>query len=312
MNNDFYEIIKNIEKEKIKLSRNFLFLFDEINDKYFFDNNFYTIDKENYFKKLLYIFENETDLNLSDNISPFEIYQNIISKIPQIGIELNKIYPNWENKTFKELKELEMFPKAKFPIIYEKVNHFQSKYRTIFSDLFLFLGYNSKKCDYCKDNKHSIGNCNSTILEVDQLSNKNNLTIQELLEIFYSNKQRLCQNCQRVTKICQNYNFNNPQILFFHLTKSNNNNEAFTIHKVVVEEEINLSHMNLSGIGPKKYRLYALIYKENPYNNNYITFIKDFNQEKWYKHSYGIRSEFLYKDILNYNANLPDAIYIGV
>ena len=212
------------------------------------------------------------------NLSKYEIFKKEEEFSPKIVFAYlfnimndefinNKI--NWSNNLFKGFTEYIHYPKCAFPEIYAKIDKLTTKLKNPFVDYFYYIFLELIKCPNCKyilkNNAHTPYCISLPSNNKDKISN----LIKDYL-FAEKNDEIKCQKCSS-NGIKINAFFTTPKFLMINFDGEKKNEK-------VLDEIIDLSPYPLSNIGPKKYKLYAFITKEN---NEYIAIIKNEKQNNW-------------------------------
>lgn len=258
---------------------------------------------------------NEKEGNIQMTPNEFLIQLFLLTKQDQN--ELNLIDPNYVNSTLLNLEELKSLPKNKFPKVYEKIQNFSSKYRTILTENFYFLVLNKEICKRCGETLPENTEC-STCNFFKFYIKKGMTSVKVLLKDTI--KKRPCQNPYSFCHFCNSDSkyletqlklFNSPNILMFHFCE-----EGTQYGEIVCpEEELDLTEFKESNIGPYKYGLFALIYKEKENSGKsgqeYVLFIRSLKNKFWKKYSFGKTQNWSYEDIVKYYRCPCDVFYRG-
>ena len=179
------------------------------------------------------------------------------------------------NQIFKNLKELSILPKSSFKKVYDNIDKFTINFSTPFVDEFYFILLELYKCNNCQKIIKAITNVSFFISLKGEIDGDNvtNLMVKYMMSPS-NNNSTICNSCNN-NMVQKYYSFmNTPKYLLIDF-------EGRKLSKYL-EDEIDLSAYLMTNIGPKKYRLYAYITKDNN-NQKYIEYIKNGND--WYKYS---------------------------
>ena len=230
--------------------------------------------------------------------SPISIYYNILLNFTKEFC----LHLNWKNKLFEFYNKPSNFPESMFPNIYIGVEYFQNNYISPLIDIFDFLVLTLIKCIKCK----MAINAYTQRLSFLPLYFENEINIMNLINRYFEEKftqnNFICYNCNYCGKQIESKAFfSSPKYLMIDLEEKN---------KINYERMIDISQYLITNVGPKKYKLYAVINIEI-INNSEVQYIAVINENKeWYFYSgdsrqkcgietikYGIPSCAIYKEI---------------
>ena len=225
------------------------------------------VDKDNFinsfndFKINLFSSIKNLDGKKEEDLEPNVFFNEIFTVFNDV-FKNNKI--TWKNTIFEEKNEIENLPKKTFPLIYKKIKEYENEYKNPFVDIFYFISLNTLKCPDCqyifKANDIQINHSIKT-----ETIFKN---IEEYLCKVNDDKPEniKCSECYyRGPGKKEKIFYNTPKYLMIEYGKKEKNEKK-------IESTLDLSSHVLTNIGPKNYKLFAVISKEN--NFNYIAYIQ--------------------------------------
>ena len=180
----------------------------------------------------------------------------------------------WENKIGPiNYGIINGFPPNMFPYIYSSINEYVATYRNPLIDILYFIFLISEKCPNCNYIFNAYARF-SSFISLDNIQPTNIMTlIKNKLGRNFINQFIQCKYCgYRGNLIEEKYFFNTPDYLVLDLDEG---------EKVNFDFEINLSEYITTNIGPKKYKLFAVINREIDFNNNLQFIISIKEKEKW-------------------------------
>ena len=201
-----------------------------------------------------------------NEIDPKDILNELFS---YVNDEFKDYCINYKNDVFDKLVESETVPKNLFPTLYDKIENFKI-YKSPFYSTFNFIISEFIKCPNC--NFKQINDKNLLITNFIPLCSTEKGEISNLLFNYMSqsNNDSFSQNFEcfkcsykspgKVEKIF----INTPKYLIIEFVGERKEEK-------ILDDRLDLSSYNLMNIGPKKYSLYAYIFKEN---SEYSAFIK--------------------------------------
>ena len=201
-----------------------------------------------------------------EEISPKIVFLYIFNIMNEDFIN-NKI--NWTNNLFNGFVESDYYPKCAFPEIYEKIDKFNTKLKNPFVDYFYYIYLELTKCPNCK---YIIKNKAHTPYFISLPSNPKD-KISNLIKDYFADKpaEIKCKKCSN-NGIKINAFFNTPKFLMINFDGEEKNEK-------ILDDIIDLSPYPISNIGPKKYKLYAFITKDN---DEYRAIIKNEKHNNWH------------------------------
>ena len=201
-----------------------------------------------------------------EEISPKIIFSYLFNIMNEEFINNNI---NWSNNLFNGFTESMYFPKCVFPEIYEKIDKFNTKLKNPFVDYFYYIYLEIIKCPNCKYILQNSAHTPYFIPLPSKIKDKISNLIKEYL-FCYKKAEKKCKKCSS-HGIKVNALFNTPKFLMFNFDGEEKKEK-------ILDEIIDLSPYPICNIGPKKYKLYSFIIKEN---NEYKAIIKNENQNNW-------------------------------
>lgn len=186
--------------------------------------------------------------------------------------EFKKYNTNWNNTIFNNLIEPTTFSKNNFPQIYEKIKIFQNELKSPFVDKFYFITLEVVKCPNCNDVMKVTPHITYFVPMPSMYKN----SISNLMKNYVNNQKTSDLECNKCKKHGFNTNlfFSTPKFLIIFF-----NGEPK--EKKILDEELDFNNYTISNIGPKKYKLYGFMTKEN---DTYLDIIRNehSNSNNWY------------------------------
>ncbi len=221
----------------------------------FENNNFNNKDFSNEIQKSRNKFAKRiTRFNGEKEIEPKWVIYDIFSNLNE---ELKKNNIPWNNLIFNNF-----VPPRNLPAI--DIQYFQREYHTPFVDFFYYILFNQTKCENCKsilDERDLIayfiplpGN------RVEKVSN----LIKEYFSPTDSENIYTCNICNYNGKgKVEKFFYNTPEYLIIDFEDTKRAKD--------LDDAFDVNNYTLTNVGPKKYKLYAFIFKEN---EEYKAFIR--------------------------------------
>ena len=253
-------------------NKNKLIIYELINTIEYINNNY---NDNNNFCNLVQNFRNKISLKIDkfkgiEEIRPNKILFHLFIAINE-EFKLNKIF--WNNNIFEGINEFQKLPKTIFNEVYGFIDHYKKKFPIPFINDFFFISLDLIRCNNCKNILKIL---RKEVRYFINLPSEKSGKISDLINYYIfpsskdnNNKNYRCLKCSKnnISKIEKSF-LNTPKYLFIDFESDkkcfkNLNN-------------IDLSEFTLSDIGPKKYNLFAFIYKED--NQKYYAFIRN---DKW-------------------------------
>ena len=251
---------------------NNLIIYDLINTIEFIINN--SNDKNN-FSNFVVNFRNKLSLKIdkfkgTEEIKPKWVLHSLFYNINE-EFKTNNI--NWKNNVFDGVNEFSNLPTNLLNEVYNYINNYKRDFPIPFINDFFFISLDLIKCTNCNN---IIKIHRKEVKYFINLPSGKSGKISDLIKLYIfpskneNNERNKCPNClqSNVTKIEKSF-LNTPKYLFIYFESSKKADKNL--------DNIDLSAFTLSNIGPKKYKLYAHIHKEE--DNKYLSYIK--SEDGW-------------------------------
>ena len=229
------------------------------------------VDQEKFLKSFQTLKKNLSLINKiykeDEEINPKIIFSDLFNSMTS---EFKRINIPWNNTVFNGLIEPSSIPKASFPQVYEKIKIFQNELKGPFVDKFYFILIEFIKCQNCK----ILMQGKPHILYFVPFSSTNKDSISNLMKNYVSTPKITELKCNK----CNGYGvktqvfFNTPKFLMIIF-------DGEIKDPKLLDEELDFKNYTLSNVGPKKYKFYGFITKEN---NEYRAIIRNEHANNWF------------------------------
>ena len=196
------------------------------------------------------------DFKGDKEIDPIFVFYGLCNKI-NTEFRENKIF--FILNTFANFKEIENFPKDKFPHIYETIKLFEENYKSPFANFFYYIILNFTKCPNCNSILEAqiqdyYGISSYLPLPGYQINKVSKLIDNYILTQDNSNKNYKCNSCNYIGPGKKEKGFiNTPKYLLLSFDK---NQDVKSL-----DETLDFTSYSIGNIGPKKYNIFAFITK---------------------------------------------------